>query len=247
MKRLDLGLLPALKVRDERIFDWDADVIQGSGGALLVGSADAVRSGEREARGVRTVVSCVNSLEERKLRGRIEEWGRSDSWLHVQLSDEEGEECALAEVARFIEEHEKPVLVHCWQGISRSTTFASAWLMRHFGVGPVGAVAMVRRDRPIAHPNPGFMRALHAFNYVLRPLESVSAEAFRGDMPNSHWLVPERVLVGAWPARLREGITHVVDLTEEGEGEKRGMARYEVPEGVQRISFPHCGWSRGGR
>ena len=52
------------------------------------------------------------------------------------------------------------VLVHCLRGVSRSTTLVCYYLMRKHGISATQALEFVAHYRPIAKPNPGFMRAL---------------------------------------------------------------------------------------
>eukprot|EP00727_Mastigamoeba_balamuthi_P007274 m51a1_g3167 hypothetical protein (303) ;mRNA; r:382859-383830 len=56
------------------------------------------------------------------------------------------------------------VLVHCAYGISRSATLAAAYVMVLRGVNATAAIEWVRACRPVANPNPGFVRALKHFN-----------------------------------------------------------------------------------
>jgi dual specificity protein phosphatase 1B len=53
------------------------------------------------------------------------------------------------------------VLIHCAMGISRSVTILMYYLMTTLGIQADEALAMVRRCRPIANPNPGFMNQLN--------------------------------------------------------------------------------------
>lgn len=55
------------------------------------------------------------------------------------------------------------VLVHCQKGISRSATLVVAYLMRRNGWSPSEALEFVRRHRPIANPNLGFLNILNRF------------------------------------------------------------------------------------
>jgi len=48
------------------------------------------------------------------------------------------------------------VFVHCWAGISRSSSCIIAYLMYEHGMSLGNAVNLVRRGRPIINPNPGF-------------------------------------------------------------------------------------------
>jgi len=60
------------------------------------------------------------------------------------------------------------VLVHCAEGISRSTSVVTAFLMAQFGWGVERAVAVVKSKRKIADPNFGFVQQLHEYEEVLR-------------------------------------------------------------------------------
>ena len=55
------------------------------------------------------------------------------------------------------------VLVHCNAGISRSTTIILAFLMKEKKMGLNEALELVRIARPIAKPNPGFMKQLRTY------------------------------------------------------------------------------------
>jgi protein-tyrosine phosphatase len=53
-------------------------------------------------------------------------------------------------------ESDRTVLVHCTAGVSRSVTAVIWYLMRHKGYTWTDALALVRRYRPQANPNPRF-------------------------------------------------------------------------------------------
>lgn len=59
------------------------------------------------------------------------------------------------------------MLVHCVQGISRSSTLVSAYLMRHKGWGAEQALEHLQRVRPIICPNDGFRLQLKEFEISL--------------------------------------------------------------------------------
>jgi len=63
-----------------------------------------------------------------------------------------------------IEEEKGIVFVHCFAGISRSTTSVLAYLMKHRGMGLLEAKNFVKSKRSIIWPNPGFMQQLTAFS-----------------------------------------------------------------------------------
>jgi len=49
------------------------------------------------------------------------------------------------------------VLIHCFAGKSRSTSFALAYLMGRKGMTLREGLDLIRSKRPIAEPNPGFI------------------------------------------------------------------------------------------
>ncbi|EGN91985.1 hypothetical protein SERLA73DRAFT_17524, partial [Serpula lacrymans var. lacrymans S7.3] len=55
------------------------------------------------------------------------------------------------------------VLVHCFQGISRSATVVCAYLVATTSMHPTEAVAFVKAKRGIVCPNIGFRRQLEVF------------------------------------------------------------------------------------
>jgi len=59
------------------------------------------------------------------------------------------------------------VLVHCNAGISRSSTIVTAYIMKENGESLDSALELVKRARPIAKPNPGFMKQLRIFEKEL--------------------------------------------------------------------------------
>lgn len=62
-------------------------------------------------------------------------------------------------IDRFICDGKK-VFVHCHAGMSRSVTIVAHYLMRRFGKSVDEAIALIRKKRPIATPNPGFVLQL---------------------------------------------------------------------------------------
>lgn len=55
------------------------------------------------------------------------------------------------------------VLIHCVGGFSRSAALAAAWLVSRAGATAEGAVAAVKRARPLAAPNSGFVEQLRGY------------------------------------------------------------------------------------
>ena len=55
------------------------------------------------------------------------------------------------------------VLVHCMQGVSRSSTVVLAYLMRHRGMSFEDALALAQEKRPRVKPNAGFVAQLQRY------------------------------------------------------------------------------------
>ncbi|KIY49067.1 phosphatases II [Fistulina hepatica ATCC 64428] len=55
---------------------------------------------------------------------------------------------------------ENVVLVHCVEGISRSTSVVAAYLMKMFRWSPSEAISFIKNVRPVANPNFGFVQQL---------------------------------------------------------------------------------------
>mmetsp|Transcript_19322 Transcript_19322/g.31646 ORF Transcript_19322/g.31646 Transcript_19322/m.31646 type:complete len:205 (+) Transcript_19322:218-832(+) len=62
---------------------------------------------------------------------------------------------------------EKPVLIHCAAGISRSATVTIAYLMKSRQMSLAEAWTMVKNSRPIIYPNKGFIAALMRYEAEL--------------------------------------------------------------------------------
>ncbi|KAJ3566843.1 hypothetical protein NP233_g6745 [Leucocoprinus birnbaumii] len=58
------------------------------------------------------------------------------------------------------------VLVHCVEGISRSSSVVAAFLMAQYNWSPTEAVQYVKSKRRIAEPNFGFIQQLHEYAKV---------------------------------------------------------------------------------
>lgn len=73
----------------------------------------------------------------------------------------------LPQIFEFIEstrEQGGRILVHCYQGKSRSCAVCCAYLMKYRGHSLESALKLVREVRPIASPNSGFMASLEALD-----------------------------------------------------------------------------------
>jgi predicted protein tyrosine phosphatase len=58
----------------------------------------------------------------------------------------------------------QPILIHCAAGMSRSVTIVAAYLIASSRLKPVDAIAFIKKKRPIAAPNKGFMVQLEVFS-----------------------------------------------------------------------------------
>lgn len=67
----------------------------------------------------------------------------------------------------FIEHTTDAILVHCREGVSRSTTIVIAYLMKKFGVSYQKAYEFVKKKRSIAEPNSGFKEQLKQYETLL--------------------------------------------------------------------------------
>lgn len=65
-----------------------------------------------------------------------------------------------AEVIHRAKQQDKPILVHCQAGRSRSATAVIAYLMLYDGLGYWRALSVVRYHRPEANPHPLLVRTL---------------------------------------------------------------------------------------
>lgn len=89
------------------------------------------------------------------------------TYLRVAMMDQPEYNFAndLAQVFAFIESAREAggkLLVHCYQGKSRSCAVCCAYLIRFRGHSLSTALDSVRQTRPMAAPNSGFMAALQA-------------------------------------------------------------------------------------
>ena len=61
-------------------------------------------------------------------------------------------------------EHQRPILVHCLAGISRSTTVVCAYIMRKYQMSAERAIDFVLEKRDCISPNDGFIQQLKLFH-----------------------------------------------------------------------------------
>ncbi|KAK0190306.1 protein-tyrosine phosphatase-like protein [Armillaria mellea] len=126
------------------------------------------------------------------------------------------------------------VLVHCVMGISRSTTVVAAYLMKVRGISTSSALKLIKRERPCAHPNYGFIKQLDTFadcGYAPSPSNPIyiswkrrqkqNVTAFLNRMIDTTPIIPDQVFLSSeFPTDPKQaealifelGITHVLSL-----------------------------------
>lgn len=96
----------------------------------------------------------------------VKQWPNVAAHLHVSIYDEPKApiERYFEQMAQFIHAHIQQghnVLVHCHAGMSRSVTAVLYYMMKYRGYNSVEeALETVKKSRPIAHPNKGFIKKL---------------------------------------------------------------------------------------
>ena len=82
------------------------------------------------------------------------------------------------------------VLVHCKMGVSRSAATVIAYAMKQYGWSLEQALRHVQELRPIARPNPGFLRQLQTYQGILTARYAVEGQG-RGRVAaagGGHWV-----------------------------------------------------------
>ncbi|MBW04373.1 Protein phosphatase Slingshot 3, partial [Eschrichtius robustus] len=75
------------------------------------------------------------------------------------------------------------VLVHCKMGVSRSAATVIAYAMKQYGWSLEQALRHVQELRPIARPNPGFLRQLQTYQGILTASAKGGQQAREGPWP----------------------------------------------------------------
>ncbi len=134
-----------------------------SGNAKLwVGGIESLQM--LEENNIGAVVTILQ--KERVLEGAIADFVGNRPHLRFYMFDSQDEpiEKFFESSTKFINRHirnGRNVLVHCYAGISRSVTLCIHYMMTKRGFSsPRLALEHIRRVRPHANPNPGFMKAL---------------------------------------------------------------------------------------
>jgi protein-tyrosine phosphatase len=86
-------------------------------------------------------------------------------------------DCETEKISRFFDEaftiiseglEKGNVYVHCFAGISRSSTIVISYLMKKYGWSLAEAYSLTKKKRKYVDPNPGFMRELRRYEKQLK-------------------------------------------------------------------------------
>lgn len=117
--------------------------------------------------------------------------------LHLSLGDNPDTNIGqfFPGVFHFIEKYNKKgkaVLIHCWAGISRSTTLIISYVMRKGKMNVKDAIKYVRDKRPCTEPNKGFLKQLNVYHDLLQknPEELKNTSQITNEMCEKYKIVP---------------------------------------------------------
>ncbi|XP_044541195.1 protein phosphatase Slingshot homolog 3-like, partial [Gracilinanus agilis] len=123
------------------------------------------------------------------------------------------------------------VLVHCKMGVSRSAATVMAYAMKQYNWGLEQALRHVQELRPIARPNPGFLRQLHTYQGIL----TASRQSHVWEQKAGGRTSPDEPQEASWsppPASPESGDSE--DLKAAGGEEQQGGGREGPSLGGQR-------------
>lgn len=133
---------------------------------LYIGNLATVR----DPASMRLIDSVVSALKPGTLKQAP--WAGQKDWLYVRVADAPSADIAsyFYTVFKFIEKQRRAghsVLVHCAAGVSRSVTLVISYLLLKGVERSVeGALSRIRKVRPNARPNPGFILQLEESLWV---------------------------------------------------------------------------------
>jgi protein-tyrosine phosphatase len=122
------------------------------------------------------VANKLNALEKLNIKGIVSlgdlyeqteyKVHKNIKYLHIYIDDNPGEPISdyFEEATAFIEEIDGAVLIHCYAGISRSTTITVAYLMKFMSIGYQEALEIIQKARPFINPNSGFPKQLENYS-----------------------------------------------------------------------------------
>ncbi|CAD8114761.1 unnamed protein product [Paramecium sonneborni] len=104
------------------------------------------------------------------------------SIIHLWIVAEDREDVQITryfeQAANFIRDHLKHtnVLVHCYAGISRSSSLIIAYLIKYAGFSLKEAITKLKSQRPQVDPNDGFMEQLKQFEFKVKNSKLTKSE-----------------------------------------------------------------------
>jgi hypothetical protein len=139
------------------------------------------------------------------------------------------------------------VLVHCFAGKSRATSFTLAYLIKSRGITLKDGLELIWKVRPIAAPNPGFMIQLKALEKnvfgtiseceVMQGMWKEKLDALKkskfSNQPDGPKLTDEEMIANA--SGVIPGMTDILSDTK-SEGTLTSQQK-EVEDGFQQISL----------
>ena len=90
-------------------------------------------------------------------------------YKYIMINDSLRENITLYmnDALKFITKDKGNVFIHCSAGISRSVSVVIAYLMKYKNMSFYDALLYIRSIRPIANPNPGFVKQLKVWELTL--------------------------------------------------------------------------------
>lgn len=133
---------------------------------LYIGSIGSAYNSEKMAQCGVTHILCLSDVIRLNFPEKF-------TYLRVPMVDQTDYDILqdLPDIFKFIEEVKEAqgkLLVHCYQGKSRSSAVCCAYLMKYHNHTLASALDTIREVRPIAAPNSGFMRSLQEFERACR-------------------------------------------------------------------------------
>ncbi|KYR02772.1 putative protein tyrosine phosphatase [Tieghemostelium lacteum] len=133
---------------------------------LCIGPMLSVNSQQLQKNNITHVLSILNDFQP---KGNLK---NEYKFLIIDLLDDETQNISkhFEETYNFIDDcisNGGTVLVHCFAGISRSSTICIAYLMKKLRLPFEEALAMVREVRQFVEPNGGFVKQLKHFETQL--------------------------------------------------------------------------------
>lgn len=140
---------------------------------LYIGSIGSAYNSERMLQSGITHILCLSEVIRLNFPEKF-------IYMRVPMADQPDYKIAddLQGIFEFMEEIKSTggkLLVHCYQGKSRSVTVCCAYLIKYHNHSVESALELIREVRPIAAPNSGFLMALQGFEEQCRGVKGGEA------------------------------------------------------------------------